>query len=149
LQLLYWGERFGRKGSESNALSKRSASKGFLSIASAQQIPNWLSSISEVAQMSVDGSSFFVYILRCADGSLYVGHTANVEDRVRVHNSGKGAAWTACRLPVALVYKESHPSEDGAVARERQLKRWTHNKKLALIHGNTAQLKSLAKRRVF
>jgi predicted GIY-YIG superfamily endonuclease len=97
---------------------------------------------------SAPADSFFVYILRCIDGSLYVGHTSNVEDRVKVHNDGRGALWTACRRPVTLVYQERHGSEGDAIARERQIKRWTHDKKLALVNGNIANLKSLAKRRV-
>jgi putative endonuclease len=98
---------------------------------------------------SASADSFFVYILLCADGSLYVGHTSNVEDRVKVHNESRGALWTSCRRPVNLVYKERRPSEADAITRERQLKRWLHKKKLALIKGNLANLKSLAKRRVF
>jgi predicted GIY-YIG superfamily endonuclease len=93
-------------------------------------------------------NDFFVYIIRCADNSLYVGHTCDVENRIKAHNEGRGALWTACRRPVVLVYREQHGSEENAVARERQLKRWTHNKKLALIRGDQAQLKALAKRRI-
>jgi predicted GIY-YIG superfamily endonuclease len=119
------------ESSESNALSERSESNGPPLMASAQ----------------ADSSSFFVYILQCADGSLYVGHTADVEDRVKVHNDGRGALWTQCRRPVTLVYQESQPSEDRAMARERQIKRWTHAKKMALIDGDLQRLKSLAKRR--
>jgi putative endonuclease len=98
---------------------------------------------------SAPADSFFVYILLCADGSLYVGHTSNVEDRVKVHNDGRGALWTACRLPVALVHQEQIVSEAGAIARERQVKRWSHAKKLALIRGDRVALKSLANRRVY
>jgi predicted GIY-YIG superfamily endonuclease len=97
---------------------------------------------------SAPADSFFVYVLICADGSFYVGHTSNVQDRVKVHNQGRGALWTACRRPVALAYQEQHRSEADAVARERQLKRRTHAKKLALINGDRAKLKSLAQRRV-
>ena len=107
-------------------------------------------SASARADSPVPSSSkgFFVYILRCADGSLYVGHTTNIEDRVRVHNEGRGALWTACRRPVVLVYHESHSSSADAINRERQLKRWTHAKKLALINGDTVRLKALVKRRM-
>jgi predicted GIY-YIG superfamily endonuclease len=98
---------------------------------------------------SVPADSFFVYILQCADGSLYVGHTSNVEDRVKAHNEGRGALWTACRRPVQLVYSENQPTEEQAIVRERQIKRWTHGKKLALIRGDKTALKSLAKRRVY
>jgi predicted GIY-YIG superfamily endonuclease len=90
--------------------------------------------------------NFFVYILRCADGSFYVGHTVNVSARIQTHNEGRGAFWTARRRPVTLVYQESALSEAEAVAREHQIKRWTHNKKLALIKGGLAKLEGLAKR---
>ncbi len=92
--------------------------------------------------------AFFVYILRCNDGSLYVGHTVDVQKRVEAHNDGRGAVWTACRRPVELLYQETHDTEQKAVARERQLKRWTQIKKLALIRGDLASLKARAKRRV-
>ncbi len=114
---------------ESNALSKRSASNGLFMSASAA------------------ADSFFVYIVRCCDDTLYIGHTFNVSDRVSAHNEGRGALWTACRRPVFLVYQEKHSSQGDAIARERQLKRWTHAKKMALINGDLAKLKSLAKRR--
>jgi putative endonuclease len=92
--------------------------------------------------------AFFVYILRCSDRSLYVGYTRNVDERVKAHNDGRAAAWTARRRPVELVYCESHAEDRAAIARERQIKRWTHEKKLALIRGDWAMLKELAKRRV-
>ncbi len=95
----------------------------------------------------MSSGTFFVYIVRCSDGSLSVGHTANVQERVKAHNDGRGAAWTACSRPVELPYQEGQHREQGAVARERQLKRWTHIKKLALINGDLASLKTLARRR--
>jgi predicted GIY-YIG superfamily endonuclease len=97
---------------------------------------------------STPAGPFFVYIVRCGDGSLYVGHTMNVQERVKAHNDGRGASWTARRRPVELVHEETHNAEQKAVAPERQLKRWTHNKKLALINGDLTALKSLAKRRI-
>jgi predicted GIY-YIG superfamily endonuclease len=97
---------------------------------------------------SAPADSFFVYILRCSDGSLYIGHTSDLHARLKAHNDGQGAPWTACRRPVELVYQEEQQSEIKAVARERQLKRWTHGKKLALIRGDRATLKSLARRRI-
>ena len=92
--------------------------------------------------------AYFVYILRSSDGSLYVGYTRDVNERVKTHNDGRAAAWTACRRPVELAYRESHGEERAAIARERQIKHWTHDKKLALIRGDLSMLKELAKRRV-
>ena len=88
----------------------------------------------------------FTYILRCADDTLYVGHTENLASREQTHNDGKGAKYTAARRPVRMVYAEEHSSAGAAIARERQLKRWSHNKKEALIRGDRAALKSLARR---
>jgi len=89
--------------------------------------------------------TFFVYILRCADGSFYVGHSQRLEERVAAHNSGQGATWTACRRPVSLVYHEPCANESAAVRRERQLKNWTHAKKEALVNGDLTRLRELSK----
>ena len=67
----------------------------------------------------------FVYMLRCADGSLYVGETDNLRARECDHNTGRGGKYTARRRPVQIVYAEEHASELLAMERERQLKRWT------------------------
>jgi predicted GIY-YIG superfamily endonuclease len=88
---------------------------------------------------------FFVYILRCSDGSFYVGHSTDVSERIAAHNAGQGAIWTTCRRPVRLVYVETCATEAAAVKRERQIKRWTHAKKEALVEGDLARLKELSK----
>ena len=75
----------------------------------------------------------FVYIVRCADGTLYTGYALNPREREKVHNSGRGAHYTACRLPVSLVYSESFESKSEALKREHQLKRWPRAKKEALV----------------
>ena len=69
---------------------------------------------------SATADSYFVYILKCVDGSFYVGHTRDIEERVKVHNEGRGALWTSCRRPVTLVFTESIPSEEKAILRQRQ-----------------------------
>jgi len=89
----------------------------------------------------------FTYILRCADGTLYVGHTADLASREQTHNEGKGAKYTAARRPVRLVYAEEHPSAVNAIARERQLKQWSHKKKEALVVADRAALRWLGQRR--
>jgi len=88
----------------------------------------------------------FTYILRCADDTLYVGHTENLASRERTHNDGKGAKYTAARRPVRMVYAEEHSSAGSAIARERQLKRWSHKKKEALILDDRAALRTLGRR---
>ena len=89
----------------------------------------------------------FVYILRCADGSFYVGWTADLDERVRLHNAGLGASWTLKRRPVTLAYAEHVATPQDAVRRELQLKGWSHAKKEALIRGDLPKLKLLARRR--
>jgi len=90
---------------------------------------------------------FHAYLLRCADGTIYAGSCENLANRVAIHQRGEGPTWTAKRLPVALAFSESFPTRAQAIAREKQLKRWSHAKKAALIAADTAQLRALAKRR--
>ena len=75
----------------------------------------------------------YVYLLRCADDTLYCGWTTDLEHRVRVHNSGRGAKYTRSRLPVRLVYFEEFEDRKDALSREWHLKRLTREEKLLLI----------------
>ncbi len=75
----------------------------------------------------------YVYIVECADGSLYTGWTVNVEQRVKVHNAGRGARYTRMHGPVKLVYAEEQPDRVAAMKRELEIKRWPRAKKLKLI----------------
>ena len=88
----------------------------------------------------------FTYIVRCADSTLYVGHTEDLASREQTHNEGKGAKYTATRRPVRMVYAEEHASFASAIARERQLKRWSHKKKEALILHDRVALRSMGRR---
>ena len=88
----------------------------------------------------------FVYLLRCVDGTLYVGHTDDLVAREKTHNDGHGSTYTASRRPVTMVYAEKHSSVEGAVAREHQLKRWTHAKKQALIERRLAPMNAPQRR---
>jgi len=88
---------------------------------------------------------WFVYILRCSDNSYYVGHTEDIQARVQRHQDGTGAVWTAARRPVSLVFEEEHPSESAAVARESQIKRWSRQKKEALVSGELTTLRTLSR----
>jgi putative endonuclease len=74
-----------------------------------------------------------VYLLRCADGTLYAGSTNNVDGRVRAHNDGRGARYTSGRRPVSVVYEEACGTMSDALRREHQLKRLTRAQKEALI----------------
>jgi predicted GIY-YIG superfamily endonuclease len=82
---------------------------------------------------------FFVYMVRCADGTLYTGFARDPDARVGVHNSGKGAKYTRSRLPVSLVYVEQCESLSAALKREHQLKPWSRAQKEALIAGEGAR----------
>ncbi len=91
--------------------------------------------------------SAFVYILRCSDGSYYVGSTRGVlEKRVAEHNAGTFGGYTSTRRPVALAYAQEFAQITDAVAAERQLKGWRREKKEALIRGDLAALPALSKR---
>ncbi len=91
---------------------------------------------------------FWVYILRCGDGSYYVGHAqVDLQRRVAEHNAGAHGGYTARRRPVRLVYAQEFARADEAVAMERRLKGWSRAKKEALIAGDWDKLHVLAKRR--
>lgn len=79
-------------------------------------------------------SSWFVYILRCADTSLYTGITTNLERRTREHNEGRaGAKYTKVRRPVELVYSEAAANRSDASRREAEIKRMSRADKLLLV----------------
>jgi putative endonuclease len=88
-------------------------------------------------------SSWFVYILRCSDGTLYAGSTNDLTAREHRHNNGRGAKYTAGRRPVRLVYSERHESRSAAQTREAQIKRWSRPKKEALVAGRLNRLRHL------
>ncbi len=74
-----------------------------------------------------------VYMLRCADGTLYTGWTYDLAKRVAAHNNGTGAKYTRARRPVTLVYAETAADKPAALRRERAIKRLCRDAKLALI----------------
>ena len=80
--------------------------------------------------------TWYVYILRCSDGTLYTGSTDDVARRTAVHNSGKGAKYTRARRPVEVVYTETLPSYSDALKREYVIKQLTRQQKLQLIENN-------------
>ena len=87
-------------------------------------------------------------MLRCADGSYYVGSARlGLDRRVSEHNNGKYGGYTSKRLPVVLVWAEHFPDITDAIAVERQLKGWSRAKKEALIKGDFGLIQALAKRR--
>ena len=86
------------------------------------------------------------YMLRCRDGSFYVGCTTALENRIGQHRAGMGG-YTATRLPLELVWVDEFQHLDDAVACERRLKGWSRAKKLALIKGDWAQVSLHARSR--
>ena len=79
------------------------------------------------------GEKWFVYIVRCADGSLYTGITKDVKRRCQQHNAGTASRYTRSRLPVKLVYRENHACQSSALKREAAIKAMTRREKLAMI----------------
>jgi putative endonuclease len=80
---------------------------------------------------------YFVYILKCRDGSLYTGITTDLKRRLEQHKSGKGGHYTRSRKVVGMVYTESHPNRSAASKREAEIKRWPREKKLNVIKRGT------------
>lgn len=76
---------------------------------------------------------YYTYMVRCSDGTLYTGYTTDIDRRMAVHNSGRGAKYTRSRLPVKLVYKEEFGSKEEAMSREWHIKRLTRAAKEKLI----------------
>lgn len=75
----------------------------------------------------------YTYILKCSDGTYYTGWTNHLEERVKIHNTGKGAKYTRCRIPVELVYFEEFETKEEAMRREAAIKRLTRKEKQQLI----------------
>ena len=95
-----------------------------------------------------DEAGAHVYMLRCVDGSYYVGSARlGLERRLSEHNSGTYGGYTSKRLPVELVWSEHFLNITDAIAVERQIKGWSRAKKEALIRGDYATIHELAKRR--
>jgi putative endonuclease len=91
----------------------------------------------------------FVYMLRCADGSYYVGSATgeDLQPRIDQHNAGNYKGYTYSRRPVVVVWSDYFDRITDGIAAERQIKGWTRAKKEALIRSDWAALRELAKRR--
>ena len=90
---------------------------------------------------------FFVYMLRCADGSFYVGHTDKLEIRIAQHQGGEIKGYTSTRRPLSLVWSADVATRNEARERERQIKGWSRAKKEALIVGDWDEIHRLARTR--
>ena len=90
----------------------------------------------------------FLYILRCSDGSFYIGITrATLEMRVAQHNAGTLGGYTSTRRPVTLVFSHWFDRITDAIETERKLKKWSRAKKEAFVRGDLAALRQLSARR--
>jgi predicted GIY-YIG superfamily endonuclease len=107
----------------------------------ARTVPHFYASLDRLRTFSVlrlEWRVHFVYIVRCADGTLYTGYARDPLAREKAHNSGRGARYTSGRRPVRLVYTEACESRGAALSREHQLKGLRRMLKEALIAGQLA-----------
>ena len=78
--------------------------------------------------------AYYVYVILCVDGSFYTGYTKNIDVRVKLHESGKGARYTRMHKPQKVAYLELFESRAQAMKREKQIKKLSHQQKLQLIN---------------
>ncbi len=88
---------------------------------------------------------FWVYILQCADGSYYTGHTDNLDNRIAQHQNGECDGYTATRLPVELAWPQEFVTREEALSAERQIKGWNRKKKEAMMRGDWVAVSRLAR----
>ena len=88
---------------------------------------------------------FTLYILECADGSFYIGHTDDLGKRVAQHDEGKGCVYSSTRRPLKLLHTEGFETRCEALTMERKLKGWSRAKKLAHMTGDWKLVGDLAK----
>ncbi len=84
------------------------------------------------------GVAAWVYLLRCADGTLYCGWTVDVERRLVAHNAGRASRYTRSRLPVALAWSQPQPDHSAARREEARIKALPRSRKLALISAHAS-----------
>lgn len=77
---------------------------------------------------------YYVYIIRCGDGSLYTGYTKDLDSRMKLHADGKGARYTKMHKPKKLVHVEEFSSRSEAMKREKKVKKLSHREKLQLVN---------------
>lgn len=103
--------------------------------------PKWAANkkkvLNAINEALIPSGKWYVYILKCGDGSLYTGSTNNVAKRFRQHSSGKGCKYTKSHLPVELVYTEELENKQSALRREYAIKQFSRADKLKLIKSKT------------
>jgi len=88
---------------------------------------------------------FYMYILKCRDGSYYIGHTDDIEKRIAEHKSKKFSCYTKKRLPITVVFVQEFVTRYEALVAERQIKKWSRAKKEALVKQDWKLISLLAK----
>ena len=88
---------------------------------------------------------FWVYILRCSDGSYYTGHTDTLETRIAQHHTGECECYTTTRLPLELVWSQEFSTREEALLAERQIKGWSRKKKEAMMRADWGEVIRLAR----
>lgn len=88
--------------------------------------------------------TYYVYLVRCANGTLYTGYTKNVERRIAEHNAGRGGRYTRINRPVVLIAKWSFPRKVEAIQAERIVKRLSRERKTALANSLTLDITKYA-----
>ena len=89
----------------------------------------------------------WVYLLRCADGTLYCGWTVDVQARLTAHNAGRASRYTRCRLPVELAWSAEQPDRTAARREEARIKALPRAEKLALTQGGGSDVAAMSERR--
>jgi predicted GIY-YIG superfamily endonuclease len=87
---------------------------------------------------------FTLYILECFDGTFYIGHTDDLNQRLAQHDQGKGCVYTSTRHPLKLIHTEGFETRYEALTMERKLKGWSRAKKLAYMAGDWKAVGALA-----
>ena len=85
-------------------------------------------------------NKYYLYVLECNDSTLYTGYTNDVERRVAVHNSGKGAKYTKARVPVTCVFHQQFETKSEAMKAEYAFKKLTRKQKLDYIRSYTNEI---------
>ncbi len=97
-------------------------------------------STQDESEIVTPGSDWCVYLLRCADNSLYTGISNNAARRLQQHNAGTASRYTRSRLPVTMVYQEPHDSRSSALKRELEIKAFSRQAKEELIQTGRKEL---------
>jgi putative endonuclease len=82
---------------------------------------------------------YYVYVILCVDGSFYTGYTKNIDTRIKLHESGKGARYTKMHKPQKIAYLELFDARAQAMKREKQIKKLSHQQKLNLINSRSTK----------